>query len=126
MECSYCTKNAILISGKNYCEEHVGFFDIHFFTTAVIQMFKRECEVEEFFVRAFGSKYPKCSDLCEWHGRIPREENKKEKWKAHGIYKESQDEYIRKIAQEYLSRKKEESHGIIERGLTQSSVTPAV
>ena len=104
MECSYCSNVAILISGKNYCEEHIGFYDIHFFTNAVIQLFKRERKAEKFFVWAFGSKYPKCSDLQKWHSQIPREENKKEKWKVHGIYKESQDDYIRRIAQKYLSR----------------------
>lgn len=104
MECNYCTKNAILITGKNYCEEHIGFYDILFFTNAVIRMFKREREVEKFFVWVFGSEYPKCSDLEKWHSRIPRRENKKEKWRVHGIYKESQDDYIRKIAQTYLDR----------------------
>ncbi len=126
MECSYCTKPAILISGKNYCEEHIGYYDVRFFTEAVIQMFKREREAEGFFVWAFGNKYPKCSDLCEWHSRIPREENKKGKWMVHGIYKEDQDSYIRRIAQVYLSIGKEESHGITERGLTQGSVASAV
>ncbi len=119
MECSFCDKDAILIAGKNYCDSHIGFFDVRFFTHAVIRMFDSQHEIDKFFVWAFGNIYPKLSDLCEWHGRVLREENEPDKWKSEGIYKEGQDNYIRKIAQKYLSTRKEEmSHGIVERRLT--------
>ncbi len=102
MECNFCDKGAILIAGKNYCDDHIGFFDVRFFTHAVIRIFDSQHEIDKFFVWAFGDIYPKLSDLCEWHGRVPREENKPDKWRVEGIYKEKQDNYIRKIAHLYL------------------------
>jgi len=102
MECSFCDEGAILIAGRKYCDNHIRFFDVRFFTGAVIKLFLSQHEMDKFFVWAFGNIYPKLSDLCEWHGRISREENPQHEWKSKGIYKESQDSYIRKIAQIYL------------------------
>ena len=105
MECSYCNQRAILISGKNYCQNHIGKYDPQFFEQAVMTKFTSKHEVMAFFMWAFGTDSPKLSDLEKWHGKIERVERKENKWESEGIYVESQDEYIGKIADEYLKNR---------------------
>ena len=102
MECSYCGKQAIMTSGKRYCEEHIGLFEAIFFEQAVLKKFDSEHKMKEFFEWAFGSRSPKLSDLQKWHGRIERKEKRGD---VHGIYEESQDCYICRIADKYLEER---------------------
>ena len=105
MECSYCNQQKVLNTGKGYCESHLGIYESRFIEQAVGNKFKSKHEVLDFFIWAFGSGDPKLSDLQKWHGRIKRMKRKECYWKSQGIYVEGQDEYIGKIADEYLKKK---------------------
>lgn len=110
MECSYCSEQAVLGAGKGYCESHLGIYESRFIEQAVANKFKSKHEMLKFFMWAFGSNDPKLSDLQKWNGRIERKERKECHWKTQGIYVESQDRYICRIADEYINeRKKQDS-----------------
>ena len=103
MECSFCTNKPILISGRKYCEDHIGEYECTLFEMAVMKKFDSVHKTIEFFEWAFGTRTPKLSNLQKWHERIPRVERKnQENWRSHGIYEESQECYIRRIADEYM------------------------
>jgi len=102
MECSFCTQAAILNVGNRYCVNHLGIYESRFFEQAVMNKFTSKHQMMAFFQWAFGTDYPKCSDLQKWHDRIPRLERNKKDWIFHGIYNEEQDWYIGKIVGEYL------------------------
>ncbi len=101
MKCSYCTQPTVLNVGKRYCTDHLGIYESRFFEQAIMNKFKSKHEIMAFFEWAFGNSNPKLSDLQKWHGKIERVERKECHWKSQGIYIESQDEYIGKIADEY-------------------------
>jgi hypothetical protein len=97
MKCSYCGKEAILISGYSYCIDHIGQYDKGFFERAVCQIFNNAEMIDKFLLWAFGTINPKLSDLSKWHNQIYRGkwDNKNSSWNI------TQDDYIREIAKKY-------------------------
>lgn len=97
--CSYCDNEAVMVSGYNYCADHLGLYETRYFERAVRTMFKSAHMINDFLVWAFGTPNPKLSDLAKWHGRIHRGKWNEEERRYEGM---SQDDYIRKIASEYM------------------------
>jgi hypothetical protein len=97
LDCSYCDKKAVLVSGYNYCGDHLGLYESRFFERAVARMFESAHHVQEFFMWAFGTITPKISDLIRWHSRIPRGV-----WSDEDMcYDIKQDDYMRQVVKEY-------------------------
>jgi len=107
MICSFCDNEAILSVGHRYCPVHIGFYDIRFFEEAIRDLIDTRDDEWKFFEWAFGTRFPKLSDLKQWYGRIPRPEIPRpetEHISSKRIYAELQSNYIRKITKMYLDQ----------------------
>jgi hypothetical protein len=101
--CTYCDKEAVLVSGRNYCADHLGKYETRFFERAAGKVIRSALETKRFLEWAFGTDTPRLSDLARWHHQIHRGKWVEEEAGEIGHWEMGQDEYIGKIAEEYVT-----------------------